>query len=72
MAHIVGQRAVRAADEDIRLDADGQQLLDGVLCGLALKLARAGNFDDHGHMDEQDVFLPLLGSHLPDGLEERL
>ena len=23
-------------------------------------------------MDEQDVFLPLLGSHLPDGLEERL
>ena len=71
-ADVLRHGLVRAADEDIRLDADGQQLLDGVLCGLALKLARAGNFDDHGHMDEQDVFLPLLGSHLPDGLEERL
>ena len=33
---------VRAADENIRLDADRQQLLDRVLRGLAFKLARAG------------------------------
>ena len=43
-----------------------------MLRGLALEFARAGNFNDHGHMDEQDVFLSLLGGHLPDGFEERL
>jgi len=71
-ADLLGHGLVCAADEDIRLDADGQQLLDRVLRGLALELARAGDLHDHGHMDEQHILLSLLSGYLPDGLEERL
>ena len=72
MAHIVGQRAVRAADEDIRLDAEGEQLLDGMLRGLALELAAAGDGDDERNVDKEDVSSPLFRRDLTDRFKERL
>ena len=32
--HLLGNRAIAAAQENVGLDPDGQKLLDAVLCGL--------------------------------------
>ena len=71
-ADIVAYRSVRAADENIRLDADRQQLLDRVLRGLAFKLARAGYLYDERNMDKQHVLSALFDGHLTYGLKKRL
>ncbi len=63
---------VAAADDDVGLDAQGQQLLGRVLGGLALQLAGAGDGDDEGDVDEHHVLPPPLGGHLADGLQEGL
>ena len=55
MSSVMGPSA--AADEDVRLDAEGQQLLHGVLRGLALELAAAGDGDDEGNVDIQYISL---------------
>ena len=59
---------VAAADDDVGLDAQGQQLLGRVLGGLALQFAGAGNGDDEGDVDEHHVLAAPLGGHLADGL----
>ena len=72
LPHVLRQRAVGAAHQDIRLDSHAQQLLHGVLCGLALQLAAAGDGDHQRHVDIQHVFPSLLRRHLTDGLQIRL
>ena len=69
LPHVLRQRAVGAAHQDIRLDSHAQQLLHGVLCGLALQLAAAGDGDHQRHVDIQHVFPSLLRRHLTDGLQ---
>ena len=69
---ILRDRLVTAADQNVRLDAQGQQFLDGVLGGLGLQLAGAGDLHDQRHMDEQHVAHRPLRRHLADGLQEGL
>ena len=69
---IPGHRRVGAAEDHVRLDADAQKLLGGVLGGLALELPGAGDGDDEGDVEEHDVVPPPLRGHLPDGLQEGL
>ena len=69
---VPGDGAVRAAHQNVRLDADAQQLLHRVLGGLALQLPAAGDGHDQRHMDVQHVLLALLRRHLPDGLQKGL
>ena len=71
LADLVGDRVVRAQDDDVGLDADPAQLLDRVLGGLGLELARGGQRGEQRHVDVQDVGAPDVLAHLADGLEER-
>ena len=70
--HIPGDLPVAAAEDHIRLDAQAQKLLGGVLGGLALELPGAGDRDNEGDVDEHDVLPSPLRGHLPDGFQERL
>ena len=63
-ADVLGDGHVAPAYQNIRLDAQGQKLLHGVLGGLALQLAAAGDLDDEGHMDEHHIPLGPLRRHL--------
>jgi len=49
---VLGQRALRAADQDIRLDSDLHQLAHGVLGGFGLELGGRRDEGDEGQMDE--------------------
>ena len=69
---ILRRAEVGAADNDVRLDADGSQLLDRVLGGLALEFVRARNADNQGDVDEHAVFAANLVGILTQGLEEGL
>ncbi len=46
---------VRAAEEDVRLDPDGPQLLDAVLGRLGLQLARGPDVGHEGQVDEDRI-----------------
>ena len=62
---------VGAQDDDIGLDADAAQLLDRVLGGLRLELARGGQLGEQRDVDVQHVRPPDVLAHLADRLEER-
>ena len=62
---------VGAEHDDIGLDADAAQLLDRVLGGLRLELARGGQLGEQRHVDVQHVRPADILAHLADGLEER-
>ena len=66
---VLRQGTVGAAHQDIRLNPHGQQLLHGVLGGLAFQLPVAGDGDHQRHVDIQHVFPALLRRHLADGLQ---
>ena len=66
-----GTGMVGAQDDDVGLDADPAQLLDRVLGGLGLELARGGQGGEQRDVDVQDVGPPDVLAHLADGLEER-
>ena len=68
--HLLRQEAVGAAEQDVGLDSDGEQLLDGVLGGLGFELAGGGDEGDQGDVDEERVFAAVLLAHLADGFEE--
>ena len=72
LQNIPGHRRVAAADDDIGLDAQGEQLFGGVLGGLALQLPGAGDGYDEGDMEKHDVVASPLGGYLADGLQEGL
>ena len=59
------------AQQDVGLDTDGAQLLDRVLGGLGLDLARGADVGHQGQVHEERVLPADLHAHLADGLEER-
>ena len=71
VADVARQLLVRAADDDVGMDTDASQLVDGVLCRLRLQLA--GRLDERNErdVDIRDVLLADLAAELPDRLEER-
>ena len=68
---VLGQLALGPADEDVRLDADLPQALDGVLRRLGLRLARRLEIRDQRQVDVQAVLLADVQGELADGFEER-
>lgn len=69
---LVLDRLVAAQHDDVRGNAHGLQLLDGVLRRLGLVLARGLEIRHERHVDIERILAPDLKSDLPDGLEERL
>src|SRR5262245_23253582 len=65
-----GQFAVAAAEQDVGLNSDGQQLLDRMLRRFGLQLARSGDEGHQRQMDEGGVVASDLIAHLADGFEE--
>ncbi len=65
-----GSGRSHAAEQDVGLDADLQQLLDRVLGRLGLELARALDVGHQGEVNVEDVAAPGLAAELADGLEE--
>ena len=63
--------AVGAAEQNVGLDADGEQLLDGVLRGLGFQLLRGGDPGNERDVNEDGVFAAQFLAHLADGFEER-
>ena len=70
--HLFRDGLFRAADEDVRLDADGAELLDAVLRRLRLELASGRDVRQQRDMDVEGVVLADFLLDLADGLEERL
>ena len=68
---LAAEVAVGAAEQDVGLDADGEQLLDGVLRGLGLELLRGGDPGNQREVDKDGVFAAQFLAHLADGFEER-
>ena len=71
-AHVLGQHAVGAAQQDVRLDAERQQLLHRMLRRLTLEFARGGDVRHQGEVQVDDIVRAELDTHLTDGLDERL
>ena len=59
-----------AAEDDIGLNADGEQFLYAVLGGLGLVLAGAAQVGNQGKMDVQAVVAPKFGAQLAYGLKK--
>src|SRR5690606_10489992 len=68
---LLRQRQLGAANQDIRLDADRAQLLDGMLRGLRLDLLRRGDERHERQVDVQRALAAELDAHLTNRLEER-
>ena len=64
-------RPVGAADDEVGLDTDGAQLLDGVLRRLGLELAGCRDPRHERHVDVHHVVATLVLPELADRLEER-
>ena len=65
-----GHGLVAAREEQVGLDAVAEQLLDGVLRGLGLELARGRHVHDQREVDEEHVLFAHVVLELTDGLEE--
>ena len=63
--------ALRAAQQDVGLDADGEQFLDRVLRGLGLQLLRGGDPRHQREVHEDGVFAAQFLAHLADGFKKR-
>ena len=63
--------AVRAAEQDVRLDADRTQFLDRMLGRLGLELARGRDEGQKREMDVDDMAAGQVVAKLADRLEER-
>ena len=61
-----------AADENIRLDADGKQLLHAVLRWFGFEFSRRVQIWNQRYMDKRAVFRAHTPANLADGLKERL
>ena len=72
MPDLLRDGGICPADQNIRLDPDGQQFLDRMLSRLAFQLPAAGDGYDKRHMDIQDIFPAHFRSDLPDRLQKRL
>ena len=72
LQNLPGHRRVGPAQDDVRLDAQAQQLLGGVLGGLRFQFSSAGNGDDEGDVDEHNIVPSPLRGYLSDGLQKGL
>jgi hypothetical protein len=63
-------RAVGAAQQDVRLDADLAEFLDRMLGRLGLQLAGGRDVRQQCQMHVTDVVAALLDTHLADGFQE--
>ena len=70
LLHLAWNRLLRTTDKDIRLNADGTQLLDAVLGRLRLEFSRCTDVGQQSDMDIQRVVLADLLLDLADCLEE--
>ncbi len=68
---VLGEKAVGAAQQNVRLNSDAQQFLHRVLRGLGLQLLRRRNKRHQRHMHKQRVLAPGLLAHLADRLDKR-
>ena len=68
---VAGDRPVGAAQQDVGLDADRAQFLDGVLRRLGLQLPGAGDERQQRQMDVDRVVARQVVAELADRLEER-
>ena len=66
-----GDLAIRTAEQNVGLDADGAQLLDGMLRRLGLQLARRRDVRHQRQMDEDGGAARQLVAELADRFEER-
>ena len=71
LADVVREHVARAADDDVRVDTDAAQLVDRVLGGLRLQLARRLDERHQRDMQVEHVLLADLAPELADRLEER-
>jgi hypothetical protein len=71
LLHLAAQRAVGAAQQNVGLDSDGEQFLDGVLRGLGLQLLRGGDPRHQREVDKDRVLAAQFLAHLADGLKKR-
>ncbi len=71
LGHVLAQLALGAADEDVGLNADLPQSLDGVLRRLGLGLAGRLEVGDQRQVDVQAVVLADVEGELADRFEER-
>ncbi len=71
LLHLLGQRAVDAAEDDVGRDADLPQLAHRVLGGLGLQLLGGGNVRHQRQVDVDGVAAAELLAELADGFEER-
>ena len=62
---------IAPAQQDIRLNADTQHLLDAVLRGLGLEFARGRDEGHQGHMHEERILRAELQAHLANRFQER-
>src|SRR3990172_3236400 len=69
--HFPGDGTVAPAKKDVRLDPDGQEFLDAVLCRFRLELVGGPDKRHEGEVDVKDILLTQPVPELPDGFEER-
>ena len=69
-ALVLGDRAVAAADQHLRLDADILQFLDGMLGRLGFQLAGGGDVGHQGEVHEHRALGRQLVAELADGFQE--
>src|SRR6202165_5635485 len=69
--HFLGERALRSADEDVRLNSDLHELAHRVLRRLGLHFARSSDERNERKMDEDRVLATDLVPELTYSLEER-
>ena len=72
LLHLLGNGLLRAADEDVRLNADGPELLDAVLGRLCLEFPCRGYIRKQSDVDVEDIVLSHLFLDLPYGLKKGL
>src|SRR5262249_14899006 len=71
LGQILGQLALGAADENVRLDTDLTELADGMLSRLGFRLAGSLEERHQGQVNVQAVLLANVQGELADRFEER-
>ena len=68
---LAAEGAVGTAEQDVGLDPDREQFLDGVLRWFRLEFLRGGDPGNQREVHEHGIFAAQLLAHLADGFEER-
>ncbi len=67
---LVGEKAIRAAQQNIGLDPDGEQFLDRVLRGLGLQFLGGADPGNQRDVHKDGIFPAKLLPHLADGFKK--